>query len=208
MDATSPTVPSQPRSQFVTWVVLAVAAGAVFIYSLAAPPRGDSGRTGPAIGKKLPFLQLEPLTGEATAVKLEDLQGRVTLINFWGTWCPPCRQEFPHIVELAQELAGNKSFHLYPVSCGQDGDEDLTDVRSETMAFLAARGAALSTYSDPNSESRRAMVVGLGLEGFGYPTTLVLDQQGVIRGFWIGYTPGTELEMKALVEELLAKPAA
>ncbi len=211
MNATNPQPPSQARSQIWTWMALAAAAAAVFVYLVLVPPRaGESlGTKGPAIGHKLPYLQLEPLTGDAAPVSLDDLKDHVTLVNYWGTWCPPCRQEFPHIVELAQEFANQKAFKLYAVSCGGEGnDEDLTSLRSETMTFLAARGASLSTYADQNSESRRSMAVGLGLEGFSYPTTLVLDQQGVIRGFWVGYTTGTEHEMRILIEELLRKPAA
>ena len=209
MNATNPQPASQAGSQIWTWIALAAAA--VFVYLVLVPrPAGESlGTKGPAIGRKLPYLQLEPLTGEAAAVTLDDLKDHVTLVNYWGTWCPPCRQEFPHIVDLAHEFADQKIFKLYAVSCGGEGnDEDLTNLRSETMAFLAARSASLSTYADQNSESRRSMAVGLGLEDFGYPTTLVLDQQGVIRGFWVGYTPGTEREMKMLIEELLRKPSA
>ena len=60
--------------------------------------------------KKLAEVHLVPMSassgGSEHDVSLADLQGRVVLLNFWGTWCPPCREEFPHIVEL---------YHVSPV---------------------------------------------------------------------------------------------
>jgi thiol-disulfide isomerase/thioredoxin len=193
------------------WLVLAVIAAGILAYLVLVAGRGggDAGTQGPAIGRKLPYLQLEPLTGDARPVSLDDLAGRVTLVNYWGTWCPPCIREFPELVELAQRFSKQDDFRCYLVSCSADSDDAvLHELRAETAAFLQARNVHLPTYADQNASSRRALATFLQLDGFAYPTTLVLDRQGLIRGFWVGYDPRSVAAMSSLVERLLAEPPA
>jgi len=61
----------------------------------------------------------------------------------------------------------------------------------------------LPTYADPRSVARAAVDAVAGFDG--YPTTLILDRQGVIRGVWVGYAPGAERQMQRLIEQLLAE---
>ncbi len=208
MNATDSQSASQGRRHAWPWLALALLAAVVLVYLtiVGGPGRQPEGTQGPAIGRRLPYLQLEPLTGDSQPVSLDDLRGRVTLVNFWGTWCPPCRLEFPEIVELAARFGKQDDFWLYAVSCGQGDDERLDTLRSETLEFLAASKTTLSTYADQNAASRRAMTLALDLDGFAYPTTLVLDRQGTIRGFWVGYGSRTAREMAALIQELLQAP--
>lgn len=203
MNATD--VQPRPRGQnAIFWILLAVVAGGAFFYVLMfRPDGGSSGKEGPAIGRRLPYLQLQSLTGAATNISLDDLAGRVTVVNYWGTWCPPCQREFPHIVDLAERFAKHPDFRLYAVSCDGQDDANLDALREETEAFLKARDVSLPTYADPNRESRLAMVTALGLNDFAYPTTMIIDRQGTIRGFWVGYERGAERVMQSLVEELL-----
>ena len=80
MDATQTS--SAPRSGVWLWILLAVVAAALLGYLLIERPMDEqSGTEGPAIGRRLPYLQLEGLTGDAADVSLDDLQGRVTLLN-------------------------------------------------------------------------------------------------------------------------------
>ncbi len=64
----------------------------------------------PAIGLPLVSLSLDPLTGNGKALDKSSLAGKVTLINLWGTWCPPCRIEFPHLAVLESKLKGENEF--------------------------------------------------------------------------------------------------
>jgi thiol-disulfide isomerase/thioredoxin len=207
MGATDSQTAAKPNRGIWTWLGVAIVAGlALTLVTLLGRHRAPSGTEGPAIGRKLPYLRLEGLTGDAKPVSLDDLAGHVTLLNFWGTWCPPCRREFPHIVELAARLSHDDDFRLYAVSCEGDPREDLETVRGETEKFLNEQQVTLPTYADEKAASRRAMIASLGLDEFGYPTTLVLDRQGTIRGLWIGYEPGAERQMQSLIEKLLEKP--
>jgi cytochrome c biogenesis protein CcmG, thiol:disulfide interchange protein DsbE len=205
MDATDDR-PESTNGAGAWWVVPLLVVAAVVLVAvvvLTAPRRALEPQQGPAIGRTIPLLQFEPLTGPSTPVSRDDLKGRVSVVNFWGTWCPPCRLEFPHIVDLASRFGSRDDFKLYAVSCGQSIEEERDTLRSETQTFLEMAKVDLPTYSDPDAATRRALAAVTDGARFGYPTTLVLDRQGVIRGFWSGYSPGTEREIEAVVSQLL-----
>jgi thiol-disulfide isomerase/thioredoxin len=166
-----------------------------FLESLQPPQDGN-----PAIGRKLPALKLTPLVGNFNPVSLADVDGNVVLLNFWGTWCPPCRREFPHIVAIEQAYGRRAGFQLLAVSCGS-GREDLARLRSETMSFLDQQGVTLPIYADPGAVTRgAAQQIGAFR---GYPTTILLDGTGTVRGVWVGYRTGVEWEMRSLIDQLL-----
>ena len=199
-------MPEEPQpagggSRMFHWLLLAAVA-AVFIYAFLRPA-GRNEHAG-AIGATLERVHLAPLTGGGDPVELQNLQDRVTVINFWGTWCPPCRAEFPHVVALNSRFREREPFQLFAVSCGASHDSDLAELSEETTAFLRQQEFELPTYADPDAVTRLAVQEILGGTTFSYPTTLVLDKSGVIRGVWVGYMPGEERDVEALVEKLLA----
>lgn len=157
----------------------------------------------PAMGQKLPHLELEPLTSAEEAVSLDDLQGKVVVVNFWGTWCPPCRLELPHLVELNEELKDDPGFQLLAVSCGPGTPEEIETLYEDTAAFLDQQGIEMPTYADPDYTARQAFNSIGGFQG--YPTTFVLDGAGVIRGVWVGFTQKMPDQIDALVKKLLAE---
>ncbi len=187
------------------WALLAVGVALLYVFFVGGRS-GPRGTTGPMIGHKLGYLELEPLTGDSKPVSADDLSGRVTLVNFWGTWCGPCNLEFPHLLELAAQFDSHDDFRIYPVSCGVDADAKLGPLREETAGFLKAKQASIPTYADQNRASRMALVVELDLPGgqFAYPTTVILDRTGRVRGVWVGYEHADTSEMRSLIKELLA----
>ena len=94
------------------------------------------------------------------------------------------------------------------VSCG--GGNNAGDLQStapdETAAFIAQQKADLPIYFDPGGQTRRAVAAAVGFSV--YPTTLVLDRSGKIRGTWDGYAPGRELEMDQLIQQLVREKGA
>ena len=165
-----------------------------------------------AVGKSLQQLDLQALTGGAKPLELEDLRGRVVLLNFWGTWCPPCRLEMPHLVNLYRELHDPANVLFVSVSCYDD--KNLAELANVTNDYLQRNGFGdLPTYADIRLATRLhiAQLAGLG-QSFNYPTTLVIDQRGVIRGLWIGVSAhgadATVDEQRALIEQLLDAGAA
>ena len=167
------------------------------------PPERPEGQEPmpPPAAEKLSQLELLPLTGDSQPVTLAELEGRVVLINFWGTWCPPCLVELPHIAEIEKRFRDDPDFKLLAVSCNYEIPEDVADLRSKTSEFLQQVNIDMPTYVDPEGVSRSAVDDAVGFQG--YPTTLLLDRQGVIRKVWAGYTPGVEKEMEKLISQLL-----
>ncbi len=160
------------------------------------------------VGKTLAELSLDPLTGDERPVTLSDLAGKVVVVNFWGTWCGPCGEEFPHLVELFNEFHQRPDFRLLPVSCASGRDEEVGELRAETVGFLERSEYKVPTYWDPEFKTRRAFHRVATLQGF--PTTFILDRKGVIRGIWPGFNPSIAPEIRQLAVQLLNEetPAA
>ena len=133
------------------WIALAVLAAAVFVYVMMVTAPNQQGAAPKVRGSatRFPTCSCNRSPARREAVATHDLEGHVTLLNFWGTWCPPCVAEFPHLSELAEKFAANPKFRFYPVSCGGGGsDAVLNELRSETEAFLRTHQSELATYAD------------------------------------------------------------
>jgi cytochrome c biogenesis protein CcmG/thiol:disulfide interchange protein DsbE len=179
--------------------ILAMAAYFFLPHVVVNPQRPDFQQSS-AFGRKPPRWALEPLTGAGEPITSEEVTGRVVLINFWGTWCPPCVAELPDIAEIEGRYRGNPEFRLLAVSCGRGVTEDLAQLRAATTALLNEKNVDMPTFADPEQFSRLAFSRLGAFEGF-YPTTLILDREGVIRGVWEGRAEKDELEN--LISQLL-----
>ncbi|WP_425617049.1 redoxin domain-containing protein [Anatilimnocola sp. NA78] len=156
----------------------------------------------PAVGQQLTKLHLEPLTGDESPLTSASLQGQVVLINFWGPWCVPCRLEFPELMELRESLQDESRFRFVSVTCMPNQDE--RELESLTIAYLKSAGFELPVHRDATFATRTELME-LNDGNFAYPTTVLLDQQGIVRGVWIGYRSGVTLEMRTQIDALLAK---
>lgn len=163
-------------------------------------PRSQSGAQHPAAGQPLIFLDLEPLTGDGAAISKESLAGRVTLMNFWASWCPPCKVEFPHLAAMTKKLSAESKFQFISVNTD---DEELEEARELAKKFLLEQGVSHPTWIDPTRGTWTGMAQHFGASGI--PLTVVVDSQGVVRGIWNGYLRGDEVAMESLVRELLGE---
>jgi len=186
-------------------LLVAVVVAALVVLMVLWPlmqPRAEPDRS-QAVGRALPRLELVKLTGGDDRITLADLAGKVALVNFWGVWCPPCREELPHIAELYQHYSKRDDIAILAVSCPRGLNENMETLRKETERHLQANRLDLPTYADPNQVTRLAFDE---LERFaGYPTTILIDREGIIRAVWVGYRPGVEREMRCQIDSLLAR---
>jgi thiol-disulfide isomerase/thioredoxin len=154
-----------------------------------------------AAGAALAEADIKPWKGNATlplarndlegnAVDLRELHGRVLVVNFWATWCEPCRDEMPSLQRLRDKLDG-KSFDVLTVNYGES--------REKVAQFLGREKVELPVLLDPERESAKAWGVG------GLPMTFLIDAQGRVRYSVFGERDWTAGESLALVEKLLAE---
>jgi len=191
----------------VLFVVVTIFTFATFPSMVSSPPRPAYLRH-PAVGKKFTGLSLAPLLGTDKPIALEELSGKVALVNFWGTWCGFCCVELPDVVALRQEFDDRPDFELLLVSCGPPNDraaEDVEQLRGDTRAYVARTKIQVPVYADPATASRAAFD-RMG-EFRGYPGKILLDRQGVVRAVWFGRDPGRLKDLRAQILTLLAEPA-
>jgi thiol-disulfide isomerase/thioredoxin len=159
---------------------------------------GQNQETRQHVGKSVPKISLISLdTGDESLT----LSGKITLLNFWGTWCPPCRQELPGLARLASRLTNEPRFQLIAVSCGGGNRDDLDQLRSETEAFLASTRIALSPWADPTGDTRLRFTKAFGFRA--YPTTYLIGADQKILAIWTGYSPSVETQIAQSVARSL-----
>jgi len=141
-------------------------------------------------GVVAPPLQALDLQGKTW--KLADLRGRAVVLNFWATWCPPCRAEMPSLQQLA-EIYGPEQLVVLAVNVGE-GPRRISQ-------YLQASGLNLTVLLDQNSEIARTWGASA------LPTTYLFDADGRPRQRVLGELDWTGREAAALVEPLLrSKP--
>lgn len=156
-------------------------AGILALFSLTVSAKELSGVA--------PDFSLKNLAGET--VKLSDYKGQVVMINFWASWCGPCRQEMPLLDDMSEEMS-KAGFVLLGVNL----DEDVNDARG----FLADIGEmSFPILLDPT-----AKVADLyGNQAM--PSSYFVDREGNLAFLHQGYRKGEEAEYRAVIKKLLAK---
>jgi len=141
----------------------------------------------PAVeGKPAPDFTLKDLSGKP--VQLSSLKGKVVLVNFWATWCPPCREEIPSLVKMNQAMQG-KPFQLLAISIDEGGKDKVAE-------FFIKSGAVLPTLLDTDSSvAKRYGTTGV-------PETFVVDTKGIIVKKVIGGLDWSEPSVLAALEDL------
>jgi len=137
----------------------------------------------PETGNLAPDFQLQTLDGQTFS--LSGVRGKPVLLNFWTTWCGPCRFEMPFLQEIYDEYS-DKGLALITVDIGES--------KSDVENFLQREGLSLPALLDSQAEVARLYRVAA------IPTTFFIDKDGIIRGRQIGAFTG-----KAGIENGLKK---
>lgn len=140
------------------------------------------------VGHVAPDFTLKTLDGNT--VRLSDLRGqKVVLINFWATWCPPCRLEMPTMQQIYAEYK-TRGFEILAVNIESDARKEIGDFAKELRLTFPI-------VLDPDMKvTRRFRIIGL-------PVSVLIDRQGIIRAKEIGYHDWTSKTSRKLVEALL-----
>jgi len=136
---------------------------------------------------KAPAFELATRDGK---VSLESLRGRVVVVDFWASWCGPCRQSFPWLASLHERLA-SKGLTIVAVNLDKE--------RSAAMGFLADYPAPFTVAFDPEGRTAEAYKVK------GMPSTYVVSTDGRILYSHIGFDPRRTGELEAILQEALPR---
>jgi thiol-disulfide isomerase/thioredoxin len=199
-----------PRKPIWPWIALASLLGLVLIAWKAGgfrpPLEVRDGVKHSAVGAALETFELQPLTGDPPPLSRADSLGKVTLVNFWGPWCGPCQREFPELYDLAQHLRDKPDFQFVSVSCSGSLGGDELDMAESTQQFLRQQQATLPTHRDAEAVTRLALERSSLVQGFAYPTTMLIGRDGTIRALWAGYRDGLVDDMLTAVTAELKRP--
>jgi cytochrome c biogenesis protein CcmG, thiol:disulfide interchange protein DsbE len=138
------------------------------------------------IGKAAPDFTI---TDSERSVSLAQFRGKILVLNFWATWCPPCIEEMPSLVEMQKKLAG-KGVAVLAVSIDDDVDA--------YHKFLKDHGIDLLTIRDPGTRNGQGGVdapVSSRYGTFKFPETFIIDRNGIIRRKFIGAVDWNQQEI-------------
>ncbi len=143
-----------------------------------------TGSRPPRIGEAAPDFSLQDTS---KTVALHDLRGKVVVLNFWATWCPPCVEEMPSLVQMQSRLR-DRGVTVLAVSV--DVDENAY------KKFLQDHGVDLLAVRDANQKSN-------ALYGtFKFPETYVIDRDGKVRRKFIGAIDWNQPEIVSYLSKL------
>lgn len=171
-------------------VVLLIGAYVILRHLASQPKTPTIAPDAPQVRKLFPAdFTLPDVHGNT--VRLADFQGRVVLVNFWATWCSPCRTEMPSMEALYRDYQ-HKGFTILAISSDVQGADAVGP-------FVQAYQLTFPVLLDPQN------VVGTRLHVRGIPMSYLLDKQGRIAGMEMGAKNWQSPQIRQLLDRLLAE---
>jgi DsbE subfamily thiol:disulfide oxidoreductase len=139
---------------------------------------------------QLPAPNVALRTADGDTLQLSAYKGKVVLVDFWASWCVPCKTSFPALDAIYREYEA-RGLEVFAVN--------LDDDRRSADAFLAAHPHQMTVTFDPNGDAP----VAFGVKGM--PTSFLIDKAGKIRFTHQGYTASVAASYRQEIDELLAE---
>ena len=167
-----------------------VLAGIVALGAISLPAIALDGQpTGKvSAGNPAPDFTLSDLNGQS--VTLSQLRGSVVVVDFWATWCGPCKEELPHLQAL---YARYKSRGLIVLAL------DVGESANTARSYVSSKNYTFTVLLD----SKSTVVQQYGVRGI--PATFIVDTQGIVRKTTMGYSASMEKELEQAIVPLLPR---
>ncbi len=174
--------------KIMAWGALAAGVGIIVVFALPSYRQGEAS----IAGSKAEDFAIE-ISGKPA--HLSDLRGKVVVLNFWGTWCPPCKDELPALNRLQKYIASRNGVVL-----GVAADEDPAAYEK----FLREEGVTFPTYRDPATKDNRSPIA-LSYGTSMVPETYIIDRRGRIARKVVGPQQWDSPEMLAYFDYILGQ---
>jgi len=142
------------------------------------------------VGERAPDFRL-PQLGKDASLGLADLHGKIVFVDFWASWCSPCREAMPQYEKLRASLPGD-GFAILAVN--------VDETRADAEKFLAAHPVGYAIVLDPAGEVPKAY----GLVGM--PTSYLIDRNGVVRWRGQGFKSADIDTLRQEIDKLAKEP--
>lgn len=143
-------------------------------------------KVSPLVGQVAPDFSLKDLGG--AEVKLSSLRGKVVVIDFWATWCPPCVRSLPVLIEVTKAFQ-DQGVVFYAINAREDA--------AKIQEFLKSKELNLPTLLDADG----AVMKLYGVQSI--PQSVVIDKEGIIRGVHVGFSPDLKSKLTSELEALV-----
>ena len=164
---------------------------AVAIVALVIAAQSKKEDTKSLVGKAAPAISLK--TTDDQTFNLADEKGNVVLLDFWATWCPPCRESLPHLQAIHDDAKlKEKGLKVYAVNSGEEKDKAKSYCEQNKLTF--------SVPLDSEKEAGKSYLIR------GIPTTVVIGRDQKVKSVFIGFGPGAEEQVRKAVIIALNAP--
>ena len=152
----------------------------------------DSADSSGLVGNPAPDFSVKAVVGGKGTLSIKSLRGKVVLVDFWGTFCEPCKKSFPKLQDLNTKFASS-GLQVIGIS------EDEADDKDKIPGFADTYGAKFALGWDEDKS------IAKSYKPQTMPSSFIIDKKGVIRYAHVGYHDGEEVEVEKEIRELLGQ---
>ncbi|MGD0530570.1 MAG: TlpA disulfide reductase family protein [Polyangiaceae bacterium] len=152
----------------------------------------SAGDTNGLVGNPAPDFNVKAVAGGSGTVSLKSLRGKVVLVDFWGTFCEPCKKSFPKLQDLNTKYS-TSGLRIVGIS------EDESDDKDKIPGFAQSYGAKFTLGWDEDKSIAKSYKPDT------MPSSYIIDKKGVVRYAHVGFHDGEEVEIEKEIKELLGQ---